>query len=139
MLLRPRIHLDGAPLHIVQRGHNRQPCFFADADYLAYLTLLPPGNGGFLVVQIDQPGGGAGRCAGHHGDLAGWEGVGEPSAQAIFARSLQRGLDHAICQQLRAALQANGQRQTEVSQNMGARMIAKCYSINSCLRNINKG
>ena len=23
------------PLHIVQRGHNRQPCFFATADYLA--------------------------------------------------------------------------------------------------------
>jgi putative transposase len=30
---RPRIHLDGVPLHIVQRGHNRQPCFFANADY----------------------------------------------------------------------------------------------------------
>ncbi|MDD2883234.1 MAG: transposase [Rhodoferax sp.] len=37
---RPRIHLDGVPLHIVQRGHNRQPCFFADADYLAYLEWL---------------------------------------------------------------------------------------------------
>jgi putative transposase len=30
---RPRIHLDGVPQHIVQRGHNRQPCFFAMADY----------------------------------------------------------------------------------------------------------
>lgn len=37
---RPRIHLDGVPLHIVQRGHNRQPCFFATADYLAYLEWL---------------------------------------------------------------------------------------------------
>lgn len=37
---RPRIHLDGVPLHIVQRGHNRQPCFFAIADYLAYLEWL---------------------------------------------------------------------------------------------------
>ncbi len=37
---RPRIHLDGVPLHIVQRGHNRQPCFFAEADYLAYLHWL---------------------------------------------------------------------------------------------------
>ncbi|PKO62504.1 MAG: transposase [Betaproteobacteria bacterium HGW-Betaproteobacteria-18] len=36
----PRIHLDGVPLHIVQRGHNRQPCFFANADYLAYLEWL---------------------------------------------------------------------------------------------------
>ncbi|MCW2313312.1 hypothetical protein [Rhodoferax antarcticus] len=31
----PRIHLDDVPLHIVQRGHNRQPCFFTTADYLA--------------------------------------------------------------------------------------------------------
>lgn len=37
---RPRIHLDGVPLHIVQRGHNRQPCFYAVADYLAYLEWL---------------------------------------------------------------------------------------------------
>lgn len=37
---RPRIHLDGAPLHIVQRGHNRQPCFFGEEDYQAYLYWL---------------------------------------------------------------------------------------------------
>ena len=37
---RPRIHRDGVPLHIVQRGHNRQPCFFANADYVAYLEWL---------------------------------------------------------------------------------------------------
>jgi putative transposase len=37
---RPRVHLDGVPLHIVQRGHNREPCFFADDDYLSYLHWL---------------------------------------------------------------------------------------------------
>ena len=37
---RPRIHLDGVPLHIVQRGHNRQPCFFGEKDYQAYLYWL---------------------------------------------------------------------------------------------------
>ena len=37
---RPRIHLDGIPLHIVQRGHNRQPCFFGEEDYQAYLYWL---------------------------------------------------------------------------------------------------
>lgn len=37
---RPRVHLDGIPLHIVQRGHNRQRCFFADADYHWYLRWL---------------------------------------------------------------------------------------------------
>ena len=37
---RQRIHLDGVPLHIVQRGHNRQPCFFAEEDYHTYLHWL---------------------------------------------------------------------------------------------------
>jgi putative transposase len=37
---RPRVHLDGVPLHIVQRGHNREPCFFAEDDYLSYLHWL---------------------------------------------------------------------------------------------------
>jgi putative transposase len=29
---RPRVHLDGVALHIVQRGHNREPCFFGEED-----------------------------------------------------------------------------------------------------------
>lgn len=37
---RPRLHRDGQPLHLVQRGHNRQPCFFAEQDYLSYLHRL---------------------------------------------------------------------------------------------------
>lgn len=37
---RPRIHLDGIPLHIVQRGHNREPCFFGEEDCHAYLYWL---------------------------------------------------------------------------------------------------
>lgn len=37
---RPRIHLHGVPLHIMQRGHNRQPCFFAESDCQAYLKWL---------------------------------------------------------------------------------------------------
>ncbi len=37
---RVRLHLDGIPLHIVQRGHNRQPCFFDDQDYHAYRHWL---------------------------------------------------------------------------------------------------
>jgi putative transposase len=37
---RPRIHLAGLPLHIVQRGHNRDACFFGDEDYLAYREWL---------------------------------------------------------------------------------------------------
>jgi putative transposase len=37
---RPRCNLDHVPLHIVQRGHNQEPCFFADADYQRYLVFL---------------------------------------------------------------------------------------------------
>jgi len=37
---RPRVHLDNVPLHIVQRGHNREPCFFAEDDYRSYLHWL---------------------------------------------------------------------------------------------------
>lgn len=37
---RTRVHLDGVPLHIVQRGHNREPCFFCDDDYESYLYWL---------------------------------------------------------------------------------------------------
>ena len=37
---RPRIQLDGVPLHIVQRGHNREPCFFSEEDYSSYLHWL---------------------------------------------------------------------------------------------------
>jgi hypothetical protein len=48
----------------------------------------------------------------------GLDGAGSPSAQAVFARSLQRGLDALTRQQLRAALQTHGQRQTEVLRRM---------------------
>ena len=37
---RARVHLDEVPLHIVQRGHNREPCFFAEEDYSSYLHWL---------------------------------------------------------------------------------------------------
>lgn len=37
---RPRLSLPGVPMHIVQRGNNRQACFFADEDYILYLDWL---------------------------------------------------------------------------------------------------
>ena len=37
---RPRINLAEVPQHIVQRGINREPCFFADEDYHYYLHWL---------------------------------------------------------------------------------------------------
>ncbi len=37
---RPRFALTDFPLHVVQRGNDRQPCFFAEADYRVYLQAL---------------------------------------------------------------------------------------------------
>jgi putative transposase len=37
---RTRIHLPNMPLHIVQRGHNRDACFFEEADYHTYRHWL---------------------------------------------------------------------------------------------------
>jgi putative transposase len=37
---RPRIKLADIPQHLVQRGVNRQPCFFAEEDYYCYLHWL---------------------------------------------------------------------------------------------------
>ncbi|HMM54541.1 MAG TPA: transposase [Candidatus Desulfobacillus sp.] len=37
---RARIVLPGVPLHVIQRGNNRQACFFADDDYRLYLDQL---------------------------------------------------------------------------------------------------
>ena len=37
---RPRLDLPGVAQHIVQRGNDRQPCFFADIDRIRYLQDL---------------------------------------------------------------------------------------------------
>jgi putative transposase len=37
---RARLALANVPLHIIQRGNNRQACFFADEDYRFYLDWL---------------------------------------------------------------------------------------------------
>jgi len=42
-----RVPLDGVPLHIVPRGHHRQPCFFAEEDYHCYLHWLGAARGKF--------------------------------------------------------------------------------------------
>src|SRR5882762_11619325 len=35
-----RIMAAGFPQHVIQRGNNREDCFFAEADYAAYLHWL---------------------------------------------------------------------------------------------------
>ena len=37
---RARVLLPRVPIHVIQRGNNRQACFFADDDYRFYLEWL---------------------------------------------------------------------------------------------------
>jgi len=37
---KPRFYVPGAPVHAIQRGHNRSAIFFNDLDYLEYLRCL---------------------------------------------------------------------------------------------------
>ena len=41
---RARILLPSTPTHIIQRGNNRQACFYAEQDYLFYLDWFMNGN-----------------------------------------------------------------------------------------------
>ncbi|WP_416307551.1 transposase [Neptunicella sp. SCSIO 80796] len=36
----PRLNLPNIPQHVIQRGNNRQACFFTDDDYVVYLDKL---------------------------------------------------------------------------------------------------
>ncbi|WP_392383832.1 transposase [Marinomonas primoryensis] len=40
MVRRPRLYLPNCPLHIIQRGNNRDACFRDDSDYRAYLHFM---------------------------------------------------------------------------------------------------
>lgn len=37
---KPRVNVKGVPQHVIQRGNNRQACFFTDQDYTVYLAKL---------------------------------------------------------------------------------------------------
>ena len=37
---KPRMYIAGYPYHVIQRGNNRDACFYSEADYLFYLEKL---------------------------------------------------------------------------------------------------
>jgi len=37
---KPEFNLVGVLQHVIQRGNNREPCFYAEEDYSAYLKFL---------------------------------------------------------------------------------------------------
>ena len=40
MARQPRLYMEGCAQHIIQRGNNREPCFFGESDYKFYLDKL---------------------------------------------------------------------------------------------------
>ena len=46
---KPRMYLPDVPAHIVQRGNNRDACFFSDDDYLYYLEVL-----GQRIIKVPE-------------------------------------------------------------------------------------
>ncbi len=40
MARKPRLHLQGVPQHVVQRGNHRDACLFAGEDFRYYLECL---------------------------------------------------------------------------------------------------
>lgn len=56
---KPRMYLPGIPAHVVQRGNNRDACFFADEDYRYYLNALAQGcqryDAYLRLLPDDQP------------------------------------------------------------------------------------
>ena len=40
MSRKQRFNIPGIPQHIIQRGHNREPCFYCEDDYRCYLDYL---------------------------------------------------------------------------------------------------
>ena len=40
MARQPRFSISGIPQHTIQRGNNREPCFYAEDDYLRYKNDL---------------------------------------------------------------------------------------------------
>ena len=45
---KPRFIIPGVPQHVIQRGHNREPCFYAEDDYVRYLHDL------HIAAQLNQ-------------------------------------------------------------------------------------
>lgn len=50
MARRPRLNLPSIPQHVVQRGNNRQACFFNEQDYTVYLDKLKEYSGLYKVA-----------------------------------------------------------------------------------------
>lgn len=46
----PRLYLPGCAQHVIQRGNNREACFYDEADYKAYSSFLKDAAGKYQVA-----------------------------------------------------------------------------------------
>src|SRR4051794_28417671 len=119
---RARLRLAGCPVHLVQRGNNRMPCFFADRDYALYLNLIAEHAGRFdcaihayvlmtnhihlLLTPADRDG--LSRLMRHVGQrydeletirncLNGGFALGDPTFKAELAATLKCRVEPGVC------------------------------------------
>ena len=51
MLSKKRFVILGVPQHVIQRAHNREPCFYSEKDYFRYLeNLHAKGVNAFIIL-----------------------------------------------------------------------------------------
>ncbi len=48
----PRLYFPGCVQHVIQRGNNREACFYEEADYEDYLSFLSSEKGTDLFTQL---------------------------------------------------------------------------------------
>ncbi|HET8942829.1 MAG TPA: hypothetical protein VFN13_12675 [Rudaea sp.] len=48
----PRLYLPGCAQHVIQRGNNREACFYDDADYKAYLSFLKDAAAKYRINMV---------------------------------------------------------------------------------------
>jgi hypothetical protein len=46
----PCLYIPGCAQHVIQRGNNREACFYDEADYKAYLSFLQQAASKYQVV-----------------------------------------------------------------------------------------
>jgi len=49
---KPRMYLPDVPAHVVQRGNNRDACFFSEDEYQYYLETLMEGLRRYNVRMV---------------------------------------------------------------------------------------
>ena len=50
---KPRFYLPRVPVHVVQRGHSRDPVFFEDKDYATYAYWIKESSKKYSVSIQD--------------------------------------------------------------------------------------